>query len=879
MMERRDKEERRHARTANICVTIAYMTFMLVRYYEMLAEGKPELIPTHLIIGAIFALLIIVVFIWIRNTMVQSLLLPALLATGLTLSALFVGGTPILFMAFYGVCGLSGLYFNGKSFVRLVIYINILLFISIVILRRPISGETVAMYNVAFQWILLQCCALFTYLTIRYSTNRHNKSLIARESFDTMLETTPNIVALVDELNCITFLSRPLAELSHLERSDLAAGRPLIDLFNDTHIINMITDVLDSSGDYLDTVEVVRNDEIFFYKIISKKMQGSANGRFIDITDVTPIMTARYEAENATKAKSEFLATMSHEIRTPLNAIIGITQIELQQNGLPAGYATALDKIYTSSNNLLGIINDILDMSKIETGKLELNPNEYDLPSLINDTVQLNIVRIGSKPIRFRLDLDETLPSRMYGDELRLKQILNNLLSNAIKYTEKGHVSLSVSHAVTDDWITLRFAVGDTGQGIKPKEREQLFTEFSRFNAVTNRTTEGTGLGLSITKRLLEMMDGSITVESEYGSGSVFTAEIRQKAVDCPPVGAELAKKLRNFTFNGDRKDVKLKITRDPMPYGNVLVVDDVDTNLFVAEGLMSFYGLDVETADSGFATIDKVTSGHFYDIIFMDHMMPGMDGIETTQKLRAMGYNGAIVALTANAIVGNEEVFAQNGFDGFISKPIDAQQLNLVLNRFVRDQHPNDAKMYAPMTATLSETVTNPKLLRIFRGDAEKAVATLRETERNGDLKLFTTTAHAMKSALANVGEKEAAEAASALEEAGENNDSKFITANCKSFIKTLESLIERLRPDTPDVMDDDDDLAEDTAFLEEQLRIVGEACKEYDDAGAYAALDRLNGKAWSAKTTAALEEIRDTLYLHSDFDGAAEMADKFLR
>ena len=404
-------------------------------------------------------------------------------------------------------------------------------------------------------------------------------------------------------------------------------------------------------------------------------------------------MELQLAAEAATRSKSEFLAMMSHEIRTPMNAVIGLTQIELQKADLPDKYADAFEKIYNSSSSLLGIINDILDMSKIETGKLEINPVEYNTANLINDAIQLNVVRIDSKQIQFMLDIDETLPSRLYGDELRIKQILNNLLSNAIKYTEKGYVKLTAAYTAEGGDVMLRFAVEDTGQGLKPENKGRLFLEYSRFNNEANRATEGTGLGLYITKKLADLMGGAIWVESEYGKGSVFTVTVRQKVVDSAAIGPELAEQLRSFKFTDDRQITELQIVREAMPYGSVLIVDDVRTNLHVAKGLLSPYELKIDTAHSGFEVIEKVQaanggSGNTYDVIFMDHMMPRMDGIETTQKLRASGYDGVIIALTANAIVGNEEMFAQNGFDGFLSKPIDVRQLDAALNRFIRDKH-----------------------------------------------------------------------------------------------------------------------------------------------------------------------------------------------
>ena len=589
-------------------------------------------------------------------------------------------------------------------------------------------------------------------------------------------------------------------------------------------------------------------------------------------------------AKLANRAKSEFLANMSHEIRTPLNAIVGISQMQLQKPELPDEYAKALGIIYDSSNNLLAIINDILDMSKIETGKMELVSEDYSLPSLINDAVTLNIMRIGSKPIELYLDVDENLPSKMNGDELRLKEILNNLLSNAIKYTEEGSVRLLVNHFLQDSNLMLCFVVEDTGLGIKPEDKQKLFSEFSRFNTSTSRYIEGTGLGMSITKNLVEMMGGTIEVESEYGKGTKFTVTVRQEAVDCEVIGRELSERIRNFKFSVDKRFQNMQITHYPMPYGKVLIVDDVRSNLFVAEGLMLPYELQIETVSSGYDALDRINEGGSYDIIFMDHMMPQMDGIETTRKLRETGYEGTIVALTANALVGNDVMFKENGFDDFISKPVDIRYLNAVLNKFIRDKYPEEAAKYKLMvkdTTPSIESKANQKLIKLFCSDAEEAVVTLRQTIANGDIKLFTTTAHAMKSALANVGEYEISETASALSEAGRRCDLKYITSNYETFVESLEVLIRNFSSRNIGSSDigsarlpenSDAEINEDRAYLTEQLLIIKKACEDYNDTAVYSALDRLKEKQWKMETAAALEEIHDMLFLDSNFEGVAE-------
>ncbi len=841
----------------------------------------------------------------------KSVFMPLLLAVVELAHASLFGGDRLIYFLLIGCSLLSLMYADVLGlFVSMAAISAITAFLLFVLNVRLLWGANSLASTEIFNFISLIVMYILVFMLGRHSVNALNRFNQAGYIFDTLQKTSPNLTVVVDDRARIDYISKAFAEIVGVEKPEYATGLPFIDIFPTSELKFFWNGLLQCEGAFSETFELNFGDGARrFFMITSEPLGESKVARTFECTEITYIVEAHNAAEAASKSKSNFLATMSHEIRTPMNAILGISQIQLQRGGLPEDTVTAFENIHASGGNLLGIINDILDMSKIETGKMELNPVEYDTPSLINDAVQLNIVRIGSKQIDFSVDIDENMPSKLYGDELRIKQILNNILSNAIKYTKKGSVKLSVNCVTDSDGVTLRFAVEDTGQGMRPEDKEKLFSEYLRFNAAANRATEGTGLGLNITKKLAEMMGGTISAESEYGKGSVFTVTVRQKAVECPSIGAKVAEQLRKFAFVGGRQ-VNFKITRERMPYGSVLVVDDVATNLYVAEGLLAPYQLTVEMADSGFAAIEKTEDGNVYDIIFMDHMMPKMDGIETARKLRETGYKNPIVALTANAIVGNDELFMNNGFDGFISKPIDVRQLNEVLNKFVRDRHPEEAKKYSVDTTEQggrsykinqrdgvdqnqkAETAVkrpkyldiamNPRLLKFFCQDAEKAVATLRETVKNGDAKLFTITAHAMKSALANVGEDEASKTAAALENAGRGGDAGYISANVDGFIQTLESLISKFRgadnggavgADKDNAGMDDSGVDEDRDYLLELLRIIKSACDNYDDDTAYAALDRLKEKRWKVSTIESLEKIRDALFINSDFDNAGEM------
>ncbi|AEF83714.1 PAS/PAC sensor hybrid histidine kinase [Treponema primitia ZAS-2] len=529
-------------------------------------------------------------------------------------------------------------------------------------------------------------------------------------------------------------------------------------------------------------------------------------------------------AESASRAKSEFLATMSHEIRTPLNAIIGLSNIVLEK-ALPETAHGSIEKIRVSGVTLLGIINDILDISKIETGNFEIIPVEYSTASLISESVRLNMVRIGEKPISFELSVSDDLPETLFGDELRIKQILNNILSNGIKYTKAGKVRLEITHEPFENGILLILKVSDTGIGIKQEDREKLFTEYSQLDTRANRKIEGTGLGLSITKKLLTLMNGTISVESEYGKGSTFTMTLPQKTIGNSVIGKEIAEMFAALRFMEESRNPVQDLKRAWMPYGRVLVVDDVAINLEVAQGLLEPYGLRVECASSGMKAIEMIKDEkHPYDLVLMDHMMPEMDGIETVRIIRneigtEYAKNIPIAALTANALTGNEAMFLANGFNGFVSKPIDIMELDEMLNKWVKAKQSAEtlaqAEKERPGAAEAEKNESEKpvpgldipggikrynsekiykRILTAYSKSAPAMLDTIREpNEKN--LSDYMITVHGLKGASRGIDAVEIGNMAEELEFAAKAGDFQKLTKKNSSFIEAAEKLISDIR------------------------------------------------------------------------------------
>ncbi len=383
-------------------------------------------------------------------------------------------------------------------------------------------------------------------------------------------------------------------------------------------------------------------------------------------------------ADQANKAKSNFLANMSHEIRTPMNAIIGMDEMILRESKDTKIRKYATD-IQSAGKTLLSIINDILDLSKIESGKMELVPVEYDFASVLNDVVNMTMGKAKDKGLSYEIDVEPDIPSVMRGDEIRIRQIILNITNNAIKYTEKGSVTLHISFDRSDN--RLRVSVVDTGMGIRKDDLDKLFSSFQRLDETRNRNIEGTGLGLNITKQLAEMMGGTIRVESEYGKGSVFSAEIIQEIVDDTPIGNYMERLEQAQTKKEEFKPVLIA------PKAKILIVDDNEMNLEVISELMADTRINITTALSGNECIEILHKSTF-DVVLLDQMMPGISGIQTLGVIQNehLADNTPIIALTADAIVGARDSYIKYGFTDYLSKPVMYEELERLLLTYIDD-------------------------------------------------------------------------------------------------------------------------------------------------------------------------------------------------
>lgn len=407
-----------------------------------------------------------------------------------------------------------------------------------------------------------------------------------------------------------------------------------------------------------------------------------------DIKLLNEVEAARDKAEKANAAKTDFLSSMSHEIRTPLNAIVGFSEAIQDEEDLASAKQDAKD-IILASQNLLEIVNGILDISKIEANKMEITNCDYSIIEECQTIYKLIKPRIGEKPIEFIMNVAPDIPNTLYGDKGKIKEIITNLLTNAVKYTEKGTITFDISCINKNNNSTIIISVEDTGRGIKPEKIDKLFTKFERLDEDRNTTLEGTGLGLAITKRLVEMLNGKIIVQSVFGSGSKFTVYLPQ--IISANQKIETIKKENNLDLSTKK----------------VLVVDDNDLNLKIAERLLKKYNLQIETCKSGYECLDKINSNQKYDLIFMDDMMPKMSGTETLHILKDNpDFKTKVIVLTANAIEGMKEKYIEDGFNDYLAKPIEKEELERILRHYLNSEI--ESANFAPLPKELYQIDDN---------------------------------------------------------------------------------------------------------------------------------------------------------------------------
>ncbi len=518
----------------------------------------------------------------------------------------------------------------------------------------------------------------------------------------------------------------------------------------------------------------------------------------------TDIKEAQRKAEAASEAKSIFLANMSHEIRTPINAILGMNEMILRE-ARSEQIKEYAQSIHSAGSSLLYLVNDVLDISKIESGKLEISENIYDLSSFIHDCYIMVAEKAEKKGLELTVSCDPQLPSRLKGDESRLRQVVTNLLSNAAKYTEKGSITLSFEHGEQDGLMMLVITVKDTGIGIRKEDMEKLFTQFARFDMEKNRNIEGTGLGLSLAKRLTDLMHGTLDLQSVYGIGTSVALTVPQQVVDPKPVG-DFQQKYLSVSDTGRTYDQRFEA-----PDARILVVDDVPLNLKVIVNLLKSTKITVDTAISGKRCLGMVQEIP-YDLIFMDHMMPEMNGVDTYAEMRkldnSLNKDTPVIMLTANAVTGVREQFLEAGFTDYLSKPVSGDKLESMLLKYLPKEK---CRMEAAQADTAGETehpaaltellrlypkVDVAKGLEICSDDYEVYIDFLQTyVENPGTDHLneyleqknaydYRVCVHGIKSASLSVGFSELAEQALALENAAREENWDFIRASHDAFL-----------------------------------------------------------------------------------------------
>lgn len=558
---------------------------------------------------------------------------------------------------------------------------------------------------------------------------------------------------------------------------------------------------------------------------------GDIMGFFLVVVDLSERMKtlnilaqAKEEADRANEAKSLFLANMSHEIRTPMNAIVGFSELAMKEN-MSMMAKEYIQDIRNSSAVLLSVINDILDISKIESGKMELVCGDYTLPQVVKDIYAVAKMQCRKNGLEMRLEMDPAIPGKLYGDQTKIHEMLNNLVGNAVKYTKSGSVTLKVlSHPLDDDEIEIEIKVADTGIGLKPEEIESIFEIFTRTNLQANSNTEGTGLGLAITKGYVDLMGGELSVESEYGKGSTFTARFKQKVIDRKPVQIDMdgaSDSMQDYAIGS----MKLRNVE-------ILVVDDNMVNLKVISKGLEHYGVRVDVASSGKSAIEYCKKKE-YTIVFMDQMMPEMDGVEAMHVIRdtipyyKAGGNSKIVALTANVVSGVRNMLLEEGFDEYIGKPVNYALMESLFQKLLPEESvyyeeedvlggllpdSNGIAEDGEMKKSVGDVFTYLdwetgvqycggevedyiEILAAFVDSGYGQLDELKKYEACKQYDQFVILVHALKGICLNIGANSWADSAKKLELAGKSGDYDVIVKDAQMFYNQLEALLNLIK------------------------------------------------------------------------------------
>ena len=592
-------------------------------------------------------------------------------------------------------------------------------------------------------------------------------------------------------------------------------------------------------------------------------------------------------ATAASDAKTEFLSNMSHEIRTPINAILGMNEMVLRVSDEKEVLEYS-ENIRTAGKTLLGIVNDILDFSKIEAGKMEIIPEEYELSSMLNDLVTLIDIRAKKKGLSLELDFDPELPRTLFGDEARIKQVIVNLLTNAVKYTDKGSVRFEVGFsrlAGEKDEILLKVYVRDTGRGIKQEDMHRLFTKFERIEEDKNRNVEGTGLGMSITMNLIRMMGSSLEVESVYEKGSSFGFRLRQHVVNWDSIGDY------ETTYKHQLEEKEKYHEKFRAPSARVLVVDDNPMNLLVFTSLLKDTGVGIVTCESGDEGI-RLSTKEKYDMIFLDHMMPGKDGIETLAEIKQNMTNPnfftPFICLTANAISGAKEKYLEAGFDDYLTKPIDSAKLENMMIAYLSKEKvtmvestpdeagteetiPEDIIKLEDLGIDINKGIGNSgdvktyrSFLKVFYDSAADVSKALNGYYEEQDYNNYTVKVHGLKSSARIIGAMDLGEEAQKLEDAGKSEDIDYIRDHHRPFMDKYISCTESMKELLATDIATDAGPEADTELMKDVLENIRSAAEAMD-------CERLEAVFKDMEGYSIPEEYR------SLYDGIKAASDKF--